>query len=62
MLYMVSDDASGESLPTRWGLWDQTDAQWDGPDAGLIAGPRELLEARAHQAAENEDDAPSVFH
>ena len=60
MLCIVSDDASGGSLPTRRGLWDRTEMSWVGQDAGPIAGVRELSEAREHRAADDQDNAPPV--
>jgi len=46
MLCVVTPDPSGASLPARYGPWDRTEAPWDGRDAALVVGVRELLDAR----------------
>jgi len=62
MICVVSDDSTGKSLPARYGPWDRTEVAWDGQDASLVAGIRELLEARAMDIVEDEAPVPPEYH
>jgi hypothetical protein len=62
MLCVVSDDPTGESLPAKYGPWDRTEVPWDGEDAGLVAGIREMLEEREVGSMDDGSAPPAEYH
>ena len=59
LLCVITPDSTGGALPAEWGPWDRTEAPWDGQDANLVAGVREMLEEREGDLPDDDGGPPT---